>query len=86
MEINKDMGNVLKISINLDNGKKFIGNINTKYFDKFSDFIEGDNNQYIKLFNAYDYDGNNKKKFFKFLLIPKSKICFYEPFDEINNE
>lgn len=81
MKINKNMGKIIDVIVELDNGSEFTGKINIEDFDRFSDFIEDHDKNNIKLFDAKKKAGSISGGLKKFLIIPKSKICFYEPFD-----
>nr|WP_321401523.1 hypothetical protein [uncultured Desulfobacter sp.] len=74
-----EMGTVVEVIITIDNGDELIGNINMINYKRFSDFIEDHDNSHIKLFQARKNKGAIKGGLKKFLLIPKSKICIYEP-------
>ena len=52
------------------------GSVNIDGFDRFSDFVEHDE-QNIKI-----YDGAIDGIKFDFIIIPKKKICYYEPIKE----
>ena len=52
------------------------GSVNIDGFDRFSDFVEH-NEKNIKIYNG-TIDGNK----FDFIIIPKEKICYYEPLEE----
>lgn len=52
------------------------GSVNIDGFDRFSDYVEH-NEQNIKIYNG-TIDGNK----FDFIIIPKKKICYYEPLEE----
>ena len=51
---------------------------------RFSDFIENHNEKNIKLYHSTRVD-NISGSTTKFLLIPKTNISYYEPFDEKRN-
>jgi hypothetical protein len=74
--------NVVDVTIELDNGKEIVGQINMIDYKRFSDFIENHNGQNLKIFNAIDKSKTTITEPIKrFLLVPKGKICVYEPFD-----
>ncbi|MDA3915810.1 MAG: hypothetical protein PF690_02415 [Deltaproteobacteria bacterium] len=52
------------------------GSVNIDGFDRFSDYVEH-NEKNIKIYNG-TIDGNK----FEFIIIPKKKICYYEPLEE----
>jgi len=74
------MGKVVNVIIGLDNNVEYNGKINIVDFKRFSDFIEKNKENNIKLFDVKSSKITGVSK--KFLIIPKAKICFYEPFDE----
>jgi hypothetical protein len=76
-----EMGTIVEVIITLDNGDEVVGNINMIDYKRFSDYIENHDNSHIKLFQAKKNKGAIKGGLKKFLLIPKSKICIYEPFE-----
>ncbi|WP_320042414.1 hypothetical protein [uncultured Desulfobacter sp.] len=76
-----EMGAVVEVIITLDNGEELVGNINMRDYKRFSDYIEDHDNNHIKLFQAKKNKGTITGGLKKFLLIPKSKICMYEPFE-----
>lgn len=79
MEKGKDSN--IEVIITLENGEELIGEVNMLDYKRFSDFIENHENTHIKLFNARKNKGTIKGGLKKFLLLPKSKICIYEPFE-----
>ncbi|MCG8551060.1 MAG: hypothetical protein MI799_11725 [Desulfobacterales bacterium] len=81
MENGNEMGCVIEVIITLDNGEELVGNINMINYKRFSDYIENHDTSYIKLFQAKKNKGAITGGLKKFLLIPKSKICMYEPFE-----
>lgn len=83
MKKNKDI-KPMKVTITLINGDEINGSINIIGFDRFSEFIEGDVKGNIQLFNAITGKGI-KGTTKRFIVIPKSAIMFYEPFDEKRN-
>nr|WP_319396914.1 hypothetical protein [uncultured Desulfobacter sp.] len=76
-----EMGTIVEVIITLDNGDELAGSINMINYKRFSDYIENHDNSHIKLFQAKKNKGAIKGGLKKFLLIPKSKICIYEPFE-----
>ncbi len=68
--------NETEVKITIEGNKVITGLVNIDGFDRFSDFIEH-NEKNIKIFNGSV--GDNK---FKFLIIPKDKVCYYEPLKE----
>jgi hypothetical protein len=74
-------GNVVTVRIELDSGAQFIGKVNMIDYHRFSDFIENHADTHVKFFDVKkESDENVVSK--KFILIPKSKIIFYEPLDD----
>ncbi len=65
-----------KVKITLEGNKVITGSVNIDGFDRFSDYIEY-NEKNIKIYNG-SVGGNQ----FRFLIIPKDKICYYEPLKE----
>jgi hypothetical protein len=65
-----------EVKITLEGNKVISGSVNIDGFDRFSDYIEH-NEKNIKIYNGTV--GGNK---FRFLIIPKDKICYYEPLKE----
>jgi len=62
----------IKVKIILDNEKKISCTLNMAGFDRFSDFIENQKTDHLKLTNV-TLDGNN----YNFLLLNKKRIIGY---------
>lgn len=62
----------IKVKIILDNDKKISCTINMAGYDRFSDFIENEKSDHLKLTNA-TLDGNK----YDFLLLNKKRIVGY---------
>ncbi len=66
----------VEVRIMIEGNKIITGSVNIDGFDRFSDFVEH-NDQNIKVYNGA-ISGNK----FNFVIIPKKKICYYEPMKE----
>ena len=74
----------LKVTITLLNDQILDGTLNIIGYQRFSDFLEGDVKSNIQLFdviNGIGIKGATKR----FVVIPKTSILYYEPFDEKRN-
>ena len=69
----------VEMRILIEGNKIITGSVNIAGFDGFSDYIEH-NEESIKIHNGAI--GGHK---FNFMIIPKQKICFYEPIEESNS-
>jgi hypothetical protein len=72
----------VKVSVMLMNGMEIDGNINILTHKRFSDFLEDNPFQFIRLHNARMNNKAIEHAGKRFLLIPKDKILFFEPFDK----
>ena len=63
-----------EIRIILVNGQSITGNVNIAGYNRFSDFIEKNEENHIKMYQAI-HDGRP----YGFLMIPKTNILFYDP-------
>lgn len=70
-----------KVSIILVGGMELDGTINILNHKRFSDYMEEDKSKYIRLHNAKSSGKQIQSAGKRFLLIPKDKILFFEPFD-----
>lgn len=66
----------VEIRVMIEGNKIITGSINIDGFDRFSDFVEH-SEQNVKLYN-----GAISGTKFDFIIIPKKKICYYEPIKE----
>jgi len=76
-----DKINPIKVTLTLDNGTIMIGEVNIIDYNRFSDFIDNHSSEYLRFFNARTKSsiGSGIKRF---VLIPKAKILFYEPYEK----
>jgi hypothetical protein len=84
MNENSKAKNSMGVTVTLSSGEVLNGKVNTLNYKRFSDFIENHNEKNIKLYHSTRVD-NISGSTTKFLLIPKTNISYYEPFDEKRN-
>ena len=75
----------MRVTIALNSGEILNGEVNIMDYKRFSDFIENHGDQHIKLYAA-TRGKNILSSAAKFVLIPKTNISYYEPFDEKRND
>lgn len=73
--------NSVGVTIVLINGDLLNGDVNIVEFKRFSDFIESHPAKHVKLFNVTK-DNSYADTIINFILIPKEKILYYQPFDD----
>jgi sRNA-binding regulator protein Hfq len=73
--------NAIQITVTLNNGEQLTGYVNIVGYKRFSDFIEKNEAQHIKLFKTITSQSISSSNA-RFLLIPKTSISYYEPFDK----
>ena len=76
--------NSMRVTIALNSGEIINGEVNMMEYKRFSDFIEEHRGNHIKLYNATRQVGITGSQA-RFVLIPKSNISYYEPFDDKRN-
>lgn len=54
------------------------GNLDMAGYSRFSEFLENDASDYLKLYNV-ELDNVTTAKF---LVVPKSRVIWYEPWDD----
>lgn len=74
MDINEYAINNVKVKIILENSKVITGTVNIVGYNRFSDFIEQEKVQYLKLKDV-TFAGNP----YKFIMINRNKIIGYCP-------
>jgi len=72
----------VKVTVLLEGGMEIDGTINILNHKRFSDFLEESPFQYIRLHDARCNSKQIQSGGKRFLLIPKDKILYFEPFDE----
>jgi len=74
----------MRVTIVLNSGETLNGEINMMNYKRFSDFIEEHEEKHIKLYNTTRVN-TITGSIAKFVLIPKTNISYYEPFDKNRN-
>lgn len=73
-------GTEVSVTILMKTGREVKGKINILSYQRFSDFIDEDKSNHVKMYNAVEI-GQIKGASPKFILIPKNSIDWYIPMD-----